>query len=158
MKKIHTLLVHLIDAKEFYRLINKVTMKMQILILLCLFATIIGCEEKDESTNSTNKTALIGIWVNTQFNSDTLFWEDSRILRTDTISSMYMHSYDYEVIDNNIKLKYNGGYYILVPESSFKITISPDNSLLTIAGIENYFPNYKGNQFKRLTKGPSNQL
>lgn len=123
---------------------------MQVLILLSLFVSLIGCEKNNDSNPKIAKQTLIGKWVNTQLNTDTLFWKDTIILRTDTISSLPKHSYNYELIEDSIRIEYNGEYYILVPESSFKLIINADKSIITIEGIENYFPKYKGTQFKKI--------
>lgn len=97
--------------------------------------------KNNDSNPEIDKQTLIGKWVNTQLNTDTLFWKDTIILRTDTITSLSKHSYSYELIEDSIKLEYNGEYYILVPESSFKLIINADKSIITIEGIDNYFPN-----------------
>jgi len=125
-------------------------MKMQVLILLIFFASSVGCEKNNDSNLKIDKQILIGKWVNTQLNTDTLFWKDTIIIRSDTITSLPKHSYNYELIEDSIKLEYNGEYYILVPKSSFKLIINADKSIITIEGIDNYFPNYKGNQFKKI--------
>jgi hypothetical protein len=125
-------------------------MKMQVLVLLSLFLSIVGCEKDNDANPNIGKQTLIGKWVNTHLNSDTLFWKDSIILRTDTITSLPKHSYDYDLVADSIKLKYNGEYYILAPKSSFKLSINSDKSIITIEGIEDYFPSYKGNQFKKI--------
>lgn len=125
-------------------------MKMQVLILLSFFVSLVGCEKNNDSNPKIDKQILIGKWVNTQLNTDTLFWKDTIILRTDTISSLPKHSYNYELIEDSIRLEYNGEYYILIPESSFKLIINADKSIITIESIDNYFPNYKGNQFKKI--------
>jgi hypothetical protein len=126
-------------------------MKMQVLLIISFFVSVVGCEKNNDSNSKIDKQALIGKWVNTQLNTDTLFWKDTIILRTDTITSLPKHSYNYELIEDSVKLEYNGEYYILVPEFSFKLNINADKSIITIEGIENYFPNYKGNQFRRFT-------
>jgi hypothetical protein len=126
-------------------------MKMQVLILLSLFASLIGCEKSNDSYPKIDKQALFGKWVSTQLNADTLYWKDTIILRTDTITSLPKHSYNYELFEDSIKLEYNGEYYILVPKSSHKLIINVDKSIITIEGIENYFPKYKGNEFRKIT-------
>lgn len=123
---------------------------MQVLILLSFFVSLVGCEKNNDSMLIIDKQSLIGKWVNTQLNTDTLFWKDTIIIRSDTITSLPKHSYNYELIEDSIKLEYNGEYYILVPKSSFKLIINADKSIITIEGIDNYFPNYKGNQFKKI--------
>lgn len=123
---------------------------MQVLILLSLFITLIGCEKDKDTNPKINKQNLIGEWVNTQLNTDTLFWGDTIIRRTDTITSLPKHSYRYELFGDSIKLEYNGEYYILAPKSSHKIILNDDKSVITIEGIENYFPEYIGNQFLKL--------
>ncbi|MCX7987161.1 MAG: hypothetical protein N2662_09510 [Bacteroidales bacterium] len=125
-------------------------MKMQIFILLGLFVFIGGCNKDNEIKPMIDKKVLIGKWVNTQLKTDTLFWNDTIILRTDTITSLPKHSYNYELIQDSIRLEYNGEYYILVPKSSFKISINSDKLTITIEGIDRYFPSYKGNQFKKI--------
>ncbi len=127
-------------------------MKMKILVLLTLFvSSFIGCEKNDDSIQTVDKEHLIGKWVNVQLETDTLFWNDSIILRTDTLTSLPKHSYHYELFEDSLSLEYNGEYYILVLKSSFKLSMNKDKSILTIDGIEDYFPKYKGNQFKRIT-------
>lgn len=125
-------------------------MKMQVLILISLFVFILGCEKDNDSNLKIDKQTLVGKWVNTQLYTDTLIWKETIILRTDTITSLPKHSYNYELIDDSIKLEYNGEYYVLVPKSSLKVIINSDKSIITIEGIDNYFPNYKGNQFKKI--------
>jgi len=127
-------------------------MKMKILVLLTLFiSSFIGCEKDNDSIQKVDKEYLIGKWINTQLEIHTLFWNDTIVLRTDTLPSLPKHSYHYELFEDSISLEYNGEYYILVPKSSFKLSINSDKSIITIESIEDYFPKYKGNQFKRIT-------
>ena len=121
------------------------------LISLLTFLIIIGCEKNNDSVFQIDKQILISKWVNTQLNTDTLFWNDTIIMRTDTITSLPKHSYHYELFEDSIKLEYNGEYYILVIESNHKLIINDDKSIITIKGIENLFPEYKGNQFMKIT-------
>ena len=116
-----------------------------------LTGTKVGQSENTGTFSNVSKQDLSGKWMNTQLNTDTLFWNDSILMGTDTITSLPKHSYRYELFDDSIKLKYNGEYYILVLESSFKLMMNDDKSMITIEGIENYFPGYKGNQFRKIT-------
>lgn len=124
---------------------------MKILVLLSLSISFMGCEKNNDSVPTIDIQYLIGKWVNTQLDTDTLFWNDTIIKRTDTITSLPKHSYHYELFEDSINLEYNGDYYILVPKSSHKLVINDGKSIITIEGIENYFPEYKGNQFTKLT-------
>lgn len=124
---------------------------MQLLILLSFFVSLVGCEKSNDSNPKIDKQSLFGKWVNNQLNTDTLSWNDTIILRTDTITSLPKHSYHYELNEDSIELEYSGEYYILVLKSSHKLILSEDKSILTITGIESYFPKYKGNQFRKIT-------
>ena len=122
------------------------------LLLIVLFGTFyIGCEKKNDSIQTVDNENLIGTWINTQLEIDTLFWNDTIILRTDTLTSLPKHSYHYDLYEDSISLEYNGEYYILVLKSNFRLSLNSDKSIITIEGIEGYFPKYKGNQFKRIT-------
>jgi hypothetical protein len=48
-----------------------------------------------------------------------------------------------------LHIKYSGEYYIEVPESSFKISLNNDKSILIIEGFHEYFPKYQGDEFIR---------
>jgi hypothetical protein len=127
-------------------------MKMKILVLFTLFvSSFIGCEKNNDSTQTVDKEYLIGKWINTQLEIDTLYWNDTIILRIDTLTSLPKHGYHYDLFEDSISLEYNGEYYILVPKSNFRLSLNSDKSIITIEGIEGYFPKYKGNQFKRIT-------
>ncbi|MCK5168255.1 MAG: hypothetical protein KAQ75_00140 [Bacteroidales bacterium] len=123
---------------------------MQGLILLALFISITGCEKDKDSNPTIDKQYLIGKWVNTQLNTDTLFWNDTIIMRTDTITLFPKHSYHYELIEDSVILEYTGEYYILAPKSTHKLIINNEKSVITIENLENYFPEYKGNQFMKI--------
>ncbi|MFV0606046.1 MAG: hypothetical protein ACK5NK_09420 [Niabella sp.] len=124
---------------------------MKILVLLTLFIlSFAGCKEDNDSTQKIEKEKLIGKWVNTQLEIDTLFWDNTIVLRNDTLTSLPKHSYNYELIEDSLSLEYDGEYYILAPKSNFKLSMNKDKSVITIEGIEGYFPKYKGNQFKRI--------
>ena len=82
----------------------------------------IGCEKNNATPDKIDKDVLSGKWVNTQLSADTLFFfNDSIIMRTDTITHLPKHRYKYKLEEDSITLKYTGEYYIFVPESTFKI-------------------------------------
>ena len=126
-------------------------MKKQVLFFFSILVFILfGCEKKSDSDLVIDKKYLIGKWVNAELNTDTLFWNNDVIIRTDTITSLQKHSYHYELTEDSLKLEYNGEYYILVPKSSFKLYLHKDKSTITIEGVENYFPKYNGNTFLKI--------
>ncbi|MGM0407863.1 MAG: hypothetical protein ACQERU_07750 [Bacteroidota bacterium] len=116
-------------------------------VLFLLFA-LTGCEK--ETFDKINKEDISGKWVNVVNSSDTLFINDSTIKRTDTTTMLPKHSYSYSLYNDSIKILYTGEYYILAPESSHRILLDKNKSTLTIEKFENYFPEYEGNDFKRI--------
>lgn len=123
---------------------------MKILIITSLIAALLSCIKKNEFIIQLDKKDLEGKWVNTSFEIDTLFWFDNIIKRTDIITMQSKHSYTYDLHANNIKIKYSGEYYIAVTESSFKMFLNDKKNAITIIGIDNYYPKYKGNKFRKV--------
>lgn len=125
-------------------------MKMQVLIVFSFFFFLLGCEKDKNSNITIEKQDLIGKWVNTQLNTDTLFWNNTIIIRTDTVTPFKKHSYKYELFGDSLLIEYNGEYYILAPKSTHKLFFNNDKSILTIEMLEDYFPEYNGNRFSRI--------
>jgi hypothetical protein len=126
----------------------KLEMKIYLFLLMSLFTTI-SC--KKEINDTIKKENVLGKWVNVNLNMDTLFFGDNSIKRIDTITMLWKHSYSYLLNKDSIKIKYTGEYYIEVVESSHLILLNNDKSVLTIMGLQNYFPKYKGNQFRKIS-------
>jgi len=122
------------------------------IILLTAF-----CCEKDEDIN--NKKSLeiineeiIGDWVNTINSKDILFINDTLIRRIDTLSGESDHAYTYTILSpDSIKIQYRGRYYIYCPEKTFYMSLDKQEMILTIENLNTYFPEYRGDTFKKLT-------
>ncbi|MEN8120558.1 MAG: hypothetical protein ABFS35_09440 [Bacteroidota bacterium] len=118
---------------------------MKVYILAFIFiSSILGCDSNNDLNRQIDKKDLIGKWVNTSLDSDTLFWYDT------TINRPPKHSYTYTLNKDYIVIKYTGEYYIEVFESSLRISLNNDKSVLTIEGFDNYFPKYEGTEFKKI--------
>jgi len=115
------------------------------LLAFIFISSILGCDSDNDLNPQIDKKDLIGKWVNTSLDSDTLFWYDTKINRPPK------HSYTYTLNRDSIIIKYTGEYYIEVFESSHKISLNNDKSLLTIEEFDNYFPKYEGVEFKKKT-------
>lgn len=123
-------------------------MKIKILIFLFSFA-LLGCEKRDDNSQVKNED-IIGEWVNTTNNNDTLFINDSVIIRIDTTTMRHRHKYSYTLDMDSIRIIYTGGYYIFVPGSSHKLLLDKNKSILSIENMDSYFPGYKGDKFERV--------
>jgi hypothetical protein len=128
--------------------------RMLFLYGIILFAA--SCCEKDDKVN--NKKSLqinkeiIGDWINTINIKDTLFINDKLIRRSDTLSCEPDHLYDYTILSSDsIKIQYKGRYEIYCPEKTFHISLDKQEMILTIGNLNNYFPRYPGDTFKKLT-------
>ncbi len=124
-------------------------MKMNLLAFIFI-CSILGCEKNNDSNPQINKIDLIGKWVNISLDSDTLFWYDTIINRIDTITMLPKHNYTYTLNKDYIKIKYTGEYYILAPKSTHKLIINNEKSVITIEGLDNYFPEYEGTEFEKI--------
>jgi hypothetical protein len=133
-------------------------MKYLAAILFIYFFVLVGgtsCDKHDQKDQLSKSTKylytndIIGKWINISNGNDTLIINDSIISRNDLLTGKREHSYSYMLISDSIKLIYTGTYYIYVPEKSFKIGLNEKEQLLTIYGIDKYFPQYVGTQFKK---------
>jgi len=137
--------------REWYQPIKFTIIKIHVVILLSFYFSIVGCKKDKESIQTIDKQDLIGTWVNNKLNTDTLFWTDTIILRIDTITQLRKHSYSFELYMDSVKLEYTGEYYILALKSNHRILFNNDKSIITIEGLEDYFPKCQGNQFIKIT-------
>lgn len=122
-----------------------------LLFIVSLTLLMIECENSDTSSLRINNEDIIGEWVNSVLDSDTLFISDSIIIRIDITTMLPKHSYSYCIIGDSILLEYTGEYYIYALPSLFKITLDNNKSILIIDGFSTYFPKYPGDEFKKLS-------
>ncbi len=133
-----------------------------IIRMLFLYGIILftaSCCEKEDNVN--NKKSLqineeiIGDWVNTINIKDTLFINDTLIMRSDTIRGPVFgypnHWYNYTILPpDSIKIKYRGMYAIYCPETTFYMSLDKQEMILTIENLNTYFPEYPGDTFKKI--------
>ena len=114
-----------------------------------LLFSVIGCE-KDNIDNQINKEDIFGKWLNIVNNKDTLYINDTIIIRIDTTTMLPKHRYSYTLYEDSIKIMYIGEYYIYCLESSHKIALNKNKFILSIENLSGYFPEYEGNKFEKI--------
>jgi len=125
------------------------------IIFLCgiIVLTACSCEKKNDNdmkSNVINNESILGDWVNINFNQDTLFINDTLISRIDTLSGEPDHNYNYTILSpDSIKIKYRGRYEIYCPETTFFMSLDKQKMILTIKNFNTYFPEYRGDTFKK---------
>ncbi|MEN8250553.1 MAG: hypothetical protein ABFS32_16590 [Bacteroidota bacterium] len=121
-------------------------------ILIVVFILVFcGCKTQDNNIPQLQLNDLIGIWVNQSDSNDTLFWSDSSIKRIDTITMQPKHSYSFSIDGSTIRIKYTGEYYIGATEQTYGISLNSDKSALLIDGLHEYFPEYPGDEFIKIS-------
>jgi|GEM_PF-6942390 len=132
------------------------------ILFLCgiIMFTAFSCEtdktDNDMKSQVINNESILGDWVNTINIKDTLFINDTVIRRSDTIRGPMFgypnHGYNYTIIPpDSIKIQYRGYYYVYCPEKTFYMSLDNQEMILTIENLNTYFPEYRGDTFKKLT-------
>lgn len=124
-------------------------MKMDISIVIILLLSFFSC---DKENNDIDKSLLIGTWVNTINNIDTINIDNEKIHRIDTLYKVYNHIYTYTIDNDKIIIDYIGKDKILIEPKQINIEMNKDNTEITFSGINEYYPKYPGETFKKLQK------
>ena len=124
--------------------------KMQVLVLLSLFLSIVGCEKDNDFEK---KYHLNGYWLNRIDNKDTLLITDSLIYRShfQAMDTGLNHKYDYNIKQDSLELIYKGIDKITFAKPfihNFKL--DEEKNILIIEDFEKTYPGYNGNRFKLL--------
>ncbi|MFA5648011.1 MAG: hypothetical protein WC951_06850 [Bacteroidales bacterium] len=114
-------------------------MKLSILIFLVIASVFLLSCDKDPKNPASG--IIIGTWISAD-KSDTLHFVDRESFYKSDINMTYDH-YDYELLNDSIKIGYSGSRYILVvPSSHFyklsgeELTIDFTNKLCYGFGLE----------------------
>jgi len=131
------------------------------IILLLAF----GCDKNndlseskvEESKNSNiaqgiSSSDIIGVWVNTLNNQDTIKICDTLITRWYLLANSYGHYYKYYINNDSIVLIYSGIDKLLVPPYHRKIHLNNSKDSLIIHGFYSVHPSYPGDVFTKTSK------
>jgi len=119
------------------------------LFVSLIFIIVFGCE-KPTQENTIAKTDLLGTWINTVNNNDTLRVSENTITRWNSEASCSCHYYDYTIATDTIILNYTGIDKIALKPYHDKISLDKEQLLLTIQDFHLVHPSYVGDVFKKL--------
>lgn len=125
-------------------------MKMRLLTII-IYLLFLSCN-KEEIASQINKNDILGVWVNLSNCLDSLIIDENKIKRIDTVQKTYLHyySYNYDVKESSIIIKYIGLDEILVDSCKLKIIFNSSKSEITFEGLSKYHPKYSGETFKKI--------
>jgi len=131
------------------------------IILLLAF----GCDKNndlleskvEESKNSyiakgISSSDIIGVWVNTLNNQDTIKICDTLITRWYFLANSYGHFYKFFIKKDSIVLHYAGINKIGLPPYQRKIYLNNNKDSLIIQGFNSVHPSYPGDVFTKTSK------
>jgi hypothetical protein len=114
-----------------------------------IISMIINCKKESNSTPLNYKADILGTWVNTLNNKDTIIVNDTLINRWDFEDACLCHRYNYTIKNDSIILKYLGPIKVLIlglkNPGTFYINIYKDT--LEIKNFNETYPGYIGDYF-----------